>query len=170
MGPHVIVIPFPAQGQVTPMLKLAEILCLAGIRVTFLNSHHNHRRLLSSAAVEARLARRPGLHLRSIPDGVPEDHPRTADHMMELFDSFNAAARPAFRELLLLLASGGGDAPPVTCVLADGLLDFPVDVAEEAGLPVLLFRTSSASSFWAYCCIPDLIKRGEIPFRQGAIT
>ncbi|CAA6656770.1 unnamed protein product [Spirodela intermedia] len=151
MGPHVIVIPFPAQGQVTPMLKLAEILCLAGIRVTFLNSHHNHRRLLSSAAVGARLARRPGLHLRSIPDGVPEDHPRTADRMMELFDSFNAAARPAFRELLLLLASGGGDAPPVTC---------------EAGLPVLLFRTSSASSFWAYCCIPDLIQRGEIPFQD----
>ncbi|MQM21596.1 hypothetical protein Taro_054639 [Colocasia esculenta] len=164
---HVLIFPFPFQGHITPMLKLAEVLSLSGIRVTFLNTHHNHRRLLSSPGVGARLASRPGLRLRSIPDGLPEDNPRGLTEATEIIAAFDATAPPLYRDLL---SSGGADhdgAPPVTCVVADGLLRFAVDVAEEMGVPIFAFRTCSSSSFWAFHCIPKLIETGVMPFQDG---
>jgi hypothetical protein len=35
---HVLIFPFPAQGHVNSMLKLAGLLSLAGLHVTFLNT------------------------------------------------------------------------------------------------------------------------------------
>ncbi|RVW60759.1 hypothetical protein CK203_033589 [Vitis vinifera] len=42
VSPHVLVFPFPIQGHVNSMLKLAELLSLAGLRITFLNSYYTH--------------------------------------------------------------------------------------------------------------------------------
>ncbi|TVU30612.1 hypothetical protein EJB05_22242, partial [Eragrostis curvula] len=63
---------------------------------------------------------------------------------------------------------GGVDSfPPLTCVFADGLLPFAIDVAEEVGVPALAFRTSSACSFLAYLSVPRLLELGELPFPAG---
>uniref|UniRef100_A0A1D1Z3V9 Glycosyltransferase n=1 Tax=Anthurium amnicola TaxID=1678845 RepID=A0A1D1Z3V9_9ARAE len=162
--PHVLVVPLPAQGHITSMLKLAELLSLSGMRVTFLNTHYNHRLLLRFSALRDRLARRPCLHLRSIPDGLPDDNPRTADRMGEFVLSLRATWPSVLRELLLADPEGE---PPVTCIVGDGFLDFAVDVAEELGIPIIAFRTSSACSVWAYYCIPNLIATGRFPFQDG---
>lgn len=46
--PHVVCIPFPAQGHMTPMLALAKLLHSSGFHITFVNTEFNHRRLLRS--------------------------------------------------------------------------------------------------------------------------
>ncbi|CBI31560.3 unnamed protein product, partial [Vitis vinifera] len=56
---------------------------------------------------------------------------------------------------------------PLTCIIADGLMSFSIDVANEVGLPVIIFRAISACSFWAYFSLPQLIEAGEVPFRGG---
>jgi hypothetical protein len=58
-APHVLVFPFPAQGHVNSMLKLAELLALAGLQVTFLNTDHNHDRLVCYTIVLACFTRFP---------------------------------------------------------------------------------------------------------------
>ncbi|MQM16406.1 hypothetical protein Taro_049360 [Colocasia esculenta] len=169
--PHVLIFPYPLQSHITPMLKLAEVLSLSGMRVTFLNTDDNQRRLLSSASVRARLARRPGLLLRCIPHGLPDDNPRDVGQAVEMVKAFDAAAQPRFREILST-SPGGADTegePPVTCVVADGLISLALDVAEDLGVPIIAFRTSSAFSFWADLCIPDLIATGVFPL-QGLLT
>ncbi|KAK7828075.1 7-deoxyloganetic acid glucosyltransferase, partial [Quercus suber] len=55
----------------------------------------------------------------------------------------------------------------VTCIIADGILSFPIDVGDELGIPVIHFRTISACSFWAYFCIQDMIEAGELPIREN---
>ncbi|KAL7236086.1 hypothetical protein ACSBR1_019369 [Camellia fascicularis] len=77
--PHVLIFPFPIQGHVNSMLKLAELFCLAGIDVTFLNSKHNHCRLLRYTDVRSRFAPYVGFNFETIPDGLPADHPRSGD-------------------------------------------------------------------------------------------
>ena len=54
---------------------------------------------------------------------------------------------------------------PPNCIIADGTLSFAIDVAEEVGVPIILFRTASACSFWAYFSLYKLIEAGEVPFK-----
>jgi 7-deoxyloganetin glucosyltransferase len=69
--PHAVCIPYPAQGHITPMLKLAKLLHADyGFHITFVNTHYNHRRLLKSGALSPHLDV-PDFHFESIPDGLP---------------------------------------------------------------------------------------------------
>ncbi|MFS7970211.1 putative 7-deoxyloganetin glucosyltransferase [Helianthus anomalus] len=46
--PHVVVILYPAQGHVIPILELAQRLVQQGVRVTFFNTDFNHKRVTSN--------------------------------------------------------------------------------------------------------------------------
>lgn len=59
---------------------------------------------------------------------------------------------------------GGVDRRPVSCMILDGVYSFAFDLEEERGIPVIYMRTTSACSFWAYFCLPQLIESGECPF------
>ncbi|KAL9380618.1 hypothetical protein Peur_026275 [Populus x canadensis] len=60
--PHAVCIPFPAQGHINPMLKLAKLLHFKGFHITFVNTEYNHRRLLKSRGSS------------SLDDGLPDFH------------------------------------------------------------------------------------------------
>uniref|UniRef100_A0A0D9WYX3 Uncharacterized protein n=1 Tax=Leersia perrieri TaxID=77586 RepID=A0A0D9WYX3_9ORYZ len=156
---HVVVYPWPVQGHINCMLHFANNLLGAGIHVTFLHSDHT----LPAAAAAAS----PRLRYVSIPDGLPDGHPRNAGSAMRLIESVQTQAG-AYSSLLASLVRGGaGGSPPVTCVVADGLMPFAVDIAEELGIPALSFRTASACSFLAYLSVPRLFELGELPFKEG---
>lgn len=44
--PHVLIWPLAALGHVNSMLKLAELLCHAGVKITFLNTEEFRERLI----------------------------------------------------------------------------------------------------------------------------
>jgi UDP:flavonoid glycosyltransferase YjiC (YdhE family) len=44
--PHVVLIPYPAQGHVTPFLRLAKALHARSFHVTFVHTEFNRARLL----------------------------------------------------------------------------------------------------------------------------
>ncbi|CAL5322580.1 unnamed protein product [Camellia sinensis] len=159
-SPHVLIFPLPIQGPIKCMLKLAELLCLApDLHVTFLNTDHNHRRLLLYTDIQSRFATYPQFRFETISDGLPEDHPRSGDRFMDLFDSLETVTKPLFKEML---SSGIGR--PVTCIIADGVLSFSFEIAEEVGIPLMYFDTISPCGLWTYFCVPKLIDAGELPF------
>ncbi|KAF0906625.1 hypothetical protein E2562_012208 [Oryza meyeriana var. granulata] len=104
----------------------------------------------------------------SVPDGLPDDQPRTVSDLTEIGGSLRTAGRAAYRALLATLLmppdAAAGGFPPVTTVVADALLTFAIDVAEELGVPALAFRTVSACSVLAYMSVPRLVELGELPF------
>ncbi|KAL0002709.1 hypothetical protein SO802_016490 [Lithocarpus litseifolius] len=122
------------------MLNLAQLLSLSGLNITFLNTDHNHNRLVLHTDILDRFACFLGFQFKSIPDGLPADHPQAATGQS------------------------------VTCIIADGSLSFPIDVGNELGIPAIHFRTISACSFWAYFCIQDMIEAGELPIRGIFLT
>ncbi|CAM0958411.1 unnamed protein product [Alopecurus aequalis] len=172
MAAHVLVFPVPVQGDINCMLSFAAGLLHAGLHVTFLHSDHNRRRLGLATADSSNPAGSPRLRFLSVPDGLPDDHPRSAGDLAEFFDSLRTNTSVAYRALLAsLCAPGSSDDrgfPPVTCVVADGMLPFAIDVAEELGVPALAFRTASAFSFLAYLSVPELVELGEVPVPAGA--
>ncbi|XP_019151425.1 PREDICTED: 7-deoxyloganetic acid glucosyltransferase-like [Ipomoea nil] len=165
--PHVLLFPFPFQGHITPMLHLAELLSLGGLHVTFINTVHNHKRLLSNADFRSHFSRRyTGFRFESISDGLPDDQPRSEEkRLLDVHASLRASAKPALKELISSggVASGGRGA--VSCVIADGILGFVREVAEDLGIPVIYFRTVCASAVWTFFSIPNLIQAKELPFQ-----
>ncbi|KAI9154019.1 hypothetical protein LWI28_019971 [Acer negundo] len=157
--PHVMFLPFPAQGHIKPMMKLAELLNQAGSQVTFVNTDHNHDRLMSHTDLTYFHDRSPNFLFRSIPDGLRPDKARSASNFIEFLDTLQAVAKPAFRQLLI----STGMRP--TCIIADGIMSFAaIDVAEELGIPVITFRTFNASCTWTYFHLSKLVEAGEVPF------
>ncbi|GKD85022.1 hypothetical protein Tco_1356176 [Tanacetum coccineum] len=61
---HVIVIPYPAQGHVIPLMELAQQLVKNGIKVTFINTEVNHE-LVTATCSEKGL-----MQMVLIPDGL----------------------------------------------------------------------------------------------------
>lgn len=160
--PHVLIFPLPCQGHVNSMLKLAELLSLAGINITFLNSEHNHELLARYTNIEDRFTKYPGFQFQTIADGLPVDHPRSGGQFMELFEAMKLVTKPVFKKILLETK------PPVNCIIGDGILGFVGDVAIEVGVPFIYFRTVSACSFWAYFSIFDIIEGGQLPIRGNS--
>ncbi|CAL4911031.1 unnamed protein product [Urochloa decumbens] len=164
---HVLVFPWPLQGHINTFVPFSAALVDSGVHVTFLHTDHNLRRARCTAAPP------PRLRYMSIPDGLPEDHPRSVGDISTLMESMWTTGSAAYRALLLSLSSsssstgrgvGAGEPfPPVTCVVADGIMNFAIDIAEELGVPALAFRTASANSFSAYLAVPRLLELGETP-------
>ena len=65
---HVLMIPFPAQGHVAPLIKLAHQISDHGIIVTFVNSDFIHEKVVAALPEEATAPSR--IRLVSIPDGL----------------------------------------------------------------------------------------------------
>nr|CAB3454331.1 unnamed protein product [Digitaria exilis] len=178
---HVLVFPFPQQGHISCMLPFATALVDAGVHVTFLHTDNNLRRL-GSATTTGVPPRSPSLRFVSVPDGLPDDDPRSVGSLLALVESLQVVASVAYRALLASLLSSstapsmsrGGDHhhdagfPPVTCVVADGYLPWAIDIADELGVPALAFRTSSACSVLAFLSVPKLLELGELPFPEGS--
>ncbi|KAA8539657.1 hypothetical protein F0562_026349 [Nyssa sinensis] len=165
LPPHVLFFPLPLQGPVNCMLKLAELFCIAGFHVTFLNTDNIQRRLLRHTNIQSRLTRFRGFRFEIISDGLPEDHPRTGDRFIEMFNSLKVVAEPLLKEIITSGSlQGSDDVRPVTCIIVDGILDFPLGVAEEIGIPLIYFDTISPCCILVYLSIPKAIEAGELPF------
>ncbi|XP_057804596.1 7-deoxyloganetic acid glucosyl transferase-like [Salvia miltiorrhiza] len=156
---RVVMFPLPLQGPVNSMLKLAELLCIGGLQITFLVTDDIHARLHRHSNIQTRFQSYPGFQIRSIPDGLPENHPRGAK-FMELFESLRTKTKPLLKEFL---QSGGGG--PISCVIADAVLGFACDVADDVGIPIFHVRTISAACLWVFFSLPMLIQSGDLPFK-----
>ncbi|XVE52580.1 hypothetical protein DITRI_Ditri02bG0133000 [Diplodiscus trichospermus] len=157
--PHVLIFPLPSQGHINSMLKLAELFSLEGLKVTFLNTEYNHERLIRHTDICYRFTKYPRFEFKTIPDGLPQDHPRVGDSIIEIFESLPLITKPILREML------ANTKPHVDCIIGDGALGFIHDVADELGIPIIKFRTVSAAAIWAYFAIPDMIEALELPIR-----
>lgn len=163
--PHAVCIPYPAQGHINPMLKLAKLLHSHGFHITFVNTDFNHRRLLKSRGPAA-LDGLPSFRFESIPDGLPPtdvDVDATQD-IPSLCQSTRRLCLQPFRELLSKLNSSS-TTPPVSCIVSDGVMSFTLDAAEELGVPEVLFWTTSACGFLAYLHYHQLVQRGYTPLK-----
>jgi hypothetical protein len=159
--------PFPAQGHVTPMMKLAKILHGRGFHVTYVNSEYNHRRFVRSRGAGA-VADLPGFSFATIPDGLPPCDADATQDTAALCYSTMTTCLPHFRALLADLnrrAADGGGVPPVTCVVADNCLTFSVDAAAELGVPCALLWTASACGALAYHNYRSFMDKDLVPLK-----
>ncbi|XP_010477495.1 PREDICTED: UDP-glycosyltransferase 85A2-like [Camelina sativa] len=162
--PHVVCVPYPAQGHINPMMKMAKLLDAKGFHVTFCNTVYNHNRLLRSRGPNA-VDGLPSFRFESIPDGLPETDVDVTQDIPSLCESTSKHCLAPFKELLRQI-NAKDDVPPVSCILSDGCMSFTLDAAEELGVPEVLFWTTSACGFLAYLYYYRFIEKGLSPLKD----
>ncbi|XP_059669499.1 myricetin 3-O-rhamnoside 1,2-glucosyltransferase UGT709G2-like [Cornus florida] len=162
--PHVVILPFASQGHIKPMLMLAQLLSNANFYVTFVNTHHNHNLILKMIINNTSFRSRfPRLRFEVIPDGLSPEHPRSGPQRVDLYFSIGLASKAKLKDILMGVSLTQEWSPP-KCLIADGIMSFAIDVAEELHIPVITFRSYNASCTWINFHIENLIQQGEIPF------
>ncbi|CAK9139144.1 unnamed protein product [Ilex paraguariensis] len=164
--PHAVCIPFPAQGHINPMFKLAKLLHHRGFHITFVNTEYNHRRLLKSRGPNA-LAGLPSFRFETIPDGLPPSDADATQDVPSLCDSTSKNCLAPFRDLLFKLNnSSSSGVPPITRIVSDGIMSFTLKASEELGIPNVLFWTTSACGFMGYVQYRQLVEKGFAPLKE----
>lgn len=163
---HAVCVPFPAQGHINPMLKLAILLHSRGFRITFVNTEYNQRRLIRS---RGGLDSLPDFKFETIPDGLSSTDDAPADatqDVVSLCDSTRNNCLDPFLKLLKKLNSSdnsSSSSPPVNCIIGDSIMSFCVVAAREIGVPSVCFRTTNACCFLVNRNFTLLKQKGLIP-------
>lgn len=170
--PHAVVVPFPTQGHINPFLKLAKLLHSKGFHITFVNTEFNHKRLLKSRGHNA-LSGLPDFHFETIPDGLPPSNMDATQSIPALCHSTRNNCFLPFCNLISKLndmTHPTFHAPPVTCIISDGVMSFTIKASEQFGLPNLLFWTHSACGFMSFKECKNLMERGLTPLKGRDLT
>ncbi|KAF3789879.1 UDP-glycosyltransferase [Nymphaea thermarum] len=158
--PHVLVIPFPLQGHVMPLMELSHRLAGRDFPVTFVNTEHIHERLMAAAR-----HRKPSsddfagkVKMVAIPDGWPSGDDRTK---FGTFCHVMLKEMPGHLENLILDINRRDDRK-ITCVIADAHMPWALEVAEKLSLRRVAFWPASAAAFSVMASIPRLLEERVI--------
>ncbi|CAN6322552.1 unnamed protein product [Urochloa humidicola] len=141
---HVLVLPFPAQGHVTPLMELSHRLVDHGFEVTFVNTqaHHSITRWPASTWRPSRTGGR-----RRRPQGHQQSHDAYTRNMPGNLEQLIAGMETAGR-------------PKVKWLVSDVFAWWSFDVAKRLGIRVATFCPASAGCLAINLNIPKLTEEG----------
>ncbi|KAL9253936.1 7-deoxyloganetin glucosyltransferase-like protein [Drosera capensis] len=145
--PHAVCVPYPAQGHINAILRLAKLLYIKGFHIT----------------------RQHGIQpFESIPDGLPPaDNDDVTEDITALIISMESTSGGPFRELLSRLNdTATSSVPPVSCIIADAGVRFTSGVGRELGISKIIIFPASACSFLGISQYRCLAEKGYVPLKD----
>ncbi|TKV91282.1 hypothetical protein SEVIR_9G085300v4 [Setaria viridis] len=160
MKAHVLVLPFPSQGHVTPLMELSHRLVDHGFEVTFVNTEVDHALVVAAlrGGEATLLGGGGGIHLASIPDGLADDEDRK--DLNKLIDAFTRHMPGHLERLIAGLEAAGR--PRVKWLVGDVNMGWSFEVAKKFGIRVVSFWPAATACLALMLKIPKLIEDGLI--------
>ncbi|XVE54714.1 hypothetical protein DITRI_Ditri03aG0104000 [Diplodiscus trichospermus] len=155
--PHVLVLPFPGQGHIVPIMKLALQIAGHGVKVTFVNTEFIHAKMMICLPEKAE--ERSLINFVSIPDGLEMEDDR-AD-LVKLTESVHRTM-PAYLEDLILKIKQSNVDEQITCVIADTAVGWAHEMAKKLGIEAVAFWPSAGACLALALHIPKLLEAGLI--------
>ncbi|KAG6745977.1 hypothetical protein POTOM_050487 [Populus tomentosa] len=134
---HVIVLTYPAQGHINPLLQFAKRLASKGLKATLATTYYTVN------SIDA-----PTVGVEPISDGFDEGGFKQASSLDVYLESFKTVGSRTLTELVFKFKASGS---PVNCIVYDSMLPWALDVARNLGIHAAVFMTTSASicsMFW----------------------
>jgi UDP:flavonoid glycosyltransferase YjiC (YdhE family) len=161
--PHALVIPYPAQGHVIPLLEVAHALADRGFAVTFVNTEFIHARVVAAGA-----GLEDGGRVRfvAVPDGMAPGDDR-AD-LVKLTILMEDHMAPRVEELVLASGEGGGAGGKITCMVIDyNVGAWALDIARRTGIRSAAVWPASAAVLSTLLSYDKLIDDNIIDAEDG---
>ncbi|KAL8209344.1 hypothetical protein R6Q57_006076 [Mikania cordata] len=156
-SPHVLLLPFPAQGHINPIIQFGKRLISKGVKTTlittifFLNSHFTNKTNTTSIEIEA------------ISDGFDEGGEASADSPESYLKTFKEVGSRSLADLIKKLLSRG---KTIDAIIYDPFMTWPLDVALDFGI--------KGGSFFTQACGVNIIyyhvHKGLISLPLGPTT
>ncbi|KAI3947517.1 hypothetical protein MKW92_000837 [Papaver armeniacum] len=165
--PHVLVLPWPAQGHVMPMMQVSQKLVDLGVQVTFAITESLHKQLLANLSSSLKEGVRNDLNrirIVSRPEGLEyQNQEKASDYLEELVMKINEE-----------INGGNNGEEKVSCVIADAGVYWAYEPAKKMGLKIAMFCPTSLAVTAMTLHIPKLIEAGIIdengtPLKQEMI-
>ncbi|GAV71003.1 hypothetical protein CFOL_v3_14497 [Cephalotus follicularis] len=128
---HVIVVTYPAQGHINPLLQFAKRLVSKGIKATLATTHYTVKTIQATT-----------VGVEPISDGFDESGFTHAPSVQVYLESFKTVGSKTLAELIMKFSDLGS---PVSCIVYDALLPWVLDVAKNFGICRAVLLTNSAS-------------------------
>ncbi|OEL30746.1 Limonoid UDP-glucosyltransferase [Dichanthelium oligosanthes] len=153
--PHVLLVSFPLQGHVNPLLRLGAHLAARGLLVTFTTFRHASLRALRDDGACVGVGRGGRLrfeYLRRSDDGArsPEEDPPLCYDQQDPSDMLRCVAYAGPSALAGLIRRQAGAGRPVACVVNNPFVPWALDVAAGMGIPCAMLWIQSCAVLSLY--------------------
>ncbi|KAL1342866.1 hypothetical protein HN51_029342 [Arachis hypogaea] len=146
---HVLLISFPAQGHINPLLRLGKCLAARGLFVTFSTTEDAGRDIRNANNIAEKFVAPVGdgfLKFEFFDDRLQDDDPirkNLGDHTKHL----EVVGKRFVSQMIKKHAESN---QPISCIINNPFFPWVCDVAEEHGVPSALLWIQSTAVFTAY--------------------
>ncbi|KAK7381292.1 hypothetical protein VNO78_33866 [Psophocarpus tetragonolobus] len=154
--PHCLVIAFPSQSHINPMLQFSKLLEHHGVKITLVTTrsyYHNLQKVPPSIAVE------------TISDGFDKGGISEAESFKAYTDTFWQVGPQTFAELIEKLGKIGDY---VDCVIYDTFFPWALDVAKRFGIVGAAYLTQNMTVSSIYYHV--LLGKLQVPLKENEIS
>ncbi|KAK2415451.1 UDP-glycosyltransferase 74G1 [Trifolium repens] len=130
---HCLVLPFPLQGHINPMLQFSKLLQHEEVKVTLVVTLHQRKKLQSVP---------PSIAIETISNGFDNGGVEEAGEYKTYYDRFRQVGPKTLAELIEKLGILGDK---VDCVIYDSVLPWALDVAKRFGIIGVSYLTQNMS-------------------------
>ncbi|WCJ25603.1 UDP-Glycosyltransferase superfamily protein [Euphorbia peplus] len=153
---HILVMAYPAQGHVIPMMELSQCLVKHGFKITFVNTEYNHERVLKSMIDKDYID--DNINLVSIPDGLEPGEDR--NDLSKFVESFFRFVPGKIEELIERVNDEEDE--KISCMIVDEGLGWTIEVGKRMGIHGVIFCSGSAAIHTVLFELQKLIDDGII--------
>ncbi|KAI9111369.1 hypothetical protein K1719_017059 [Acacia pycnantha] len=136
---HVVVVPYPGQGHINPLLQFAKRLASKGVKATVATTKYTVNSIVA-----------PNVTVEPISDGFDEAGFAQAKNVDLFLKSFRSNGSKTLSRLMEKFEHSDF---PVTCVVYDSFLPWALEVAKRYGVYGAAFFTNSAAVCSMFCRI-----------------
>jgi len=139
----VMVVPYPAQGHINPMLQFAQRLVSKKVMVTFVMTEADREGMFQ--AQDASISSQE-IQFETISDGLPLDFDRSKDLEMAMQMLCKMGGLTLTNLIERLNAQGNN----ISCIVYDSFLPWVPEVANKFDIPLAFFWTQSSAVYSIY--------------------
>uniref|UniRef100_A0A2N9F4Y5 Glycosyltransferase n=1 Tax=Fagus sylvatica TaxID=28930 RepID=A0A2N9F4Y5_FAGSY len=155
LGRRLVLVVFPFQGHINPMLQLATILNSKGFSITIVHPQFN----------SPNHAKHPEFSFVSLPDGLSKSNISPTD-LVALISALKTNCEAPFQQYLEEMLKVDDPHDRVACVVYDGFMHFAQVVANNLKLPGINVRTSAVATLLFFAVFPRAHDQGYISFKE----
>ncbi|MCL7049724.1 hypothetical protein MKW94_018970 [Papaver nudicaule] len=143
---HVLLVSFPAQGHINPLLRLAKCLASKGLLVTFSTTETIGNMMKEATNTKSSNIGQGELRFEFFSEGWEVDEPQRAN-LDAWMNQLRTVGRESFTELINRQSEMGR---PVSCIINNPFVPWATDVAAELGIPCAVLWVQSCAVYSIY--------------------